>query len=129
MTSSRGRLLRGLVADDDPLIRKVMRGALESHGIDVVEASSGEEAVAVADSVDFAVIDARMPGLSLADTVAALRARHRIPLLVISGGIPGQHLSPDIDYLMKPFDLDVFLSSVDRLVATAMAHGEGKAFP
>ncbi len=40
MTSHRGRSARGLVADDDPLIRMVLRLALEGHGVEVDEATS-----------------------------------------------------------------------------------------
>ncbi len=118
MTSPRGEPVRGLVADDDDLIRVVMRAALEEHGVTVVEASSGAAAVAARDSVDFAIIDARMPGMPLEDTIAGLRARTPLPLLVMSGVAPSPGLPPDVSYLAKPLDLRLFLETVDRLIAT-----------
>jgi DNA-binding response OmpR family regulator len=116
MTSPRGEPVRGVVADDDSLIRSVVRAALEEHGFSIVEAASGAEAIAASSSVDFAVVDARMPGLSLAETVAALRAERWMPILVISGAAPNDGLPADASYLTKPFDLAALLSSVDELI-------------
>jgi DNA-binding response OmpR family regulator len=118
MTAPRGEPARGLVADDDDLIRVVMRAALESHGVMVVEAATGEAAVAAADSLDFAIVDARMPGLSLVDTIFGLRARSRIPILVMSGAPPDAELPTDVEYLAKPLDLQLFLTAVDRLIVS-----------
>jgi DNA-binding response OmpR family regulator len=115
MTSPRGEPVRGVVADDDSLIRSVVRAALEEHGFSIVEASSGAEAIAASRSVEFAIIDARMPGLSLAATVAGLRAERWMPILVISGGTPSDELPVDVSYLSKPFDLAALLSSLDTL--------------
>lgn len=116
---SQGTHWRCLVADDDVLVRTVIRVALEDRGITVVEASSGATAIAVADSVDFAVIDARMPGLSLAETIAGLRANRALPLLVVSGGAPASRLPADVAFMLKPIELEPFLAAVDRLTTAA----------
>ena len=95
-----------------------MRAALQEHGVTVVEASSGAAAIAVGDSVDFAIIDAQMPGMSLEETIAGLRARTRLPLLVMSGVVPGPSLPSDVSYLAKPLDLQLLLRAVDRMIGT-----------
>lgn len=114
--------MRGIVADDDPLIRMVLRVALEAHGVEVVEAASGEEAIAEVDSVDFGILDARMPGLPLLETIAGLRAHRQVPVLVISGGRLDDDLPDDVEHLMKPIELSVFLSAVDRLLESPRVH-------
>jgi len=125
MTSQGVKAARGLVADDDPLIRMVLRSALEGHGVEVTEAASGAEAIAAVQTVDFAIVDARMPGLPLLETIAGLRTHRRVPVLVISGGPSHEGLPADVDHLMKPIELAVFLSAVDRLLeASNVDRGE-----
>lgn len=127
MTPLGGTAARVLVADDDPLIRMVLRSALEEHGVEVAEAASGAEAIAAAHTVDLAVVDARMPGLSLLETIVGLRSQRRIPVLVISGAWLDDNLPDDVAYLMKPIELADFLSAVDRLLEVSTVHRGDKA--
>lgn len=62
-----------LVADDDNDLRSLIAGNLRRAGYQVIEAASGEEAVALAQSGSpaLALIDIKMPGM---DGVAVLRA-------------------------------------------------------
>ena len=67
---------RVLVADDEPGIRFVLRETLVEAGHEVVEAASGDEALAALASGEFAIafFDIRMPGpsgLELLDQVKA----------------------------------------------------------
>jgi CheY-like chemotaxis protein len=57
------RKARILVADDEPVIRKVVVASLTAAGYDVETASSGEEVVALADlrRPDLVVLDVEMP--------------------------------------------------------------------
>lgn len=81
--------IRVLIADDHAVVREGVRHVLGAeHGFDVVgEASNGEEAVMLAESLapDVAVLDISMPGLS--GLQAAQRIRERVPgcrVLVLS---------------------------------------------
>ena len=67
-----------LVADDDALVRSVLRMALASRGLAMVESSDVEETgrAAQAQALHLAVLDVNMPGGSVLDAVAALRASH-----------------------------------------------------
>lgn len=58
-------LLRVLVADDEPAIRRVVGALLSARGYAVDDARSGEEAVMAirARSADFALLDINMPGM------------------------------------------------------------------
>ena len=68
------RLLRALVAEMDPGMRRLLAGMLRVDGWDVREAADGDEAVAIADSwhPDALVIDV-MPGGDGMDGLAAVR--------------------------------------------------------
>ena len=85
-----------LVADDSPVVRDVIAQALRAHGLLVVVASDGEEALAMLEAqarVDVVVTDIEMPRLDGLALVRALRGRERtrdVPVVAISmrGGEP-----------------------------------------
>ena len=110
-----------LVADDDALVRSVLRMALASRGLAVVESSDVEETrrAAQAQALHLAVLDVNMPGGSVLDAVAALRASHaHLPVLVLSGDMsaPAELDNADYEFARKPIELDDFLERVERLL-------------
>jgi DNA-binding response OmpR family regulator len=125
MVSVSGDTTRTLVVDDDSLVRSVLRAALERIGHEVTEAPAGDIAVSLSGtgSFDLVIVDARMPGLSLDDTLAGIRGAlepHQPGVLVISGApVDGQLLEThSAGYLTKPIDLRDFLSAVRLAVAS-----------
>lgn len=111
-----------LVADDDALVRSVLRMALASRGFAVVETCDVDETRRAAQSqaLHLAVLDVNMPGGSVQDAVAALRASHaHLPVLVLSGDLspPGELHDADCEFARKPIELDDFLERVERLLA------------
>jgi len=90
-------VLRVVVADDHPLFRQAVCGAIDRHpGLALVgEAADGHEALALIDALepDVAVLDHRMPGLSGAAVCEALQAREDRPataLLILSAFEDGE---------------------------------------
>jgi NarL family two-component system response regulator LiaR len=80
MPVARVHPLRVLVVDDDPLVRRAIRHALERGGIDVVaEATDGAEAVAAALELipDLILMDLDMPNVD--GVTATIRIRRRAP--------------------------------------------------
>jgi len=85
-----------LVADDSPVVRDIVAQALRAHGLRVLVASDGEEALALFSSharVDIVVTDIDMPRLDGLALIRALRKRdesRHIPVVAISmrGGDP-----------------------------------------
>jgi chemotaxis protein histidine kinase CheA/CheY-like chemotaxis protein len=85
-----------LVADDSPVVRDVIAQALRAHGLQVLVASDGEEALALLAAharVDIVVTDIDMPRLDGLALVRALRSRTAskdLPVVAISmrGGEP-----------------------------------------
>lgn len=111
-----------LVADDDALVRSVLRMALASQGYAVVESCNVDETRRAAQSrvLHLAVLDVTMPGGTVLDAVSALRASHaRLPVLILSGNLspPGGLDDADCEFARKPIELDDFLERVERLLA------------
>jgi chemotaxis protein histidine kinase CheA len=78
-----------LVAEDSPIIRDLIVESLRAHGLRVLEAGDGREALdqlASQPDIDLLVTDVEMPRLDGLGLIAQLRARggRRIPAIVVS---------------------------------------------
>jgi CheY-like chemotaxis protein len=111
-----------LIADDDPLIRTVLRHALEQQDYRVIDASNGDEAILMIerDNVGLIILDAHMPGPSLQQTIAVLQNNplsFAPPILVFSGDValPPDVLQAAAGHLAKPVEVGQFLSMVANL--------------
>ncbi|MFI1464147.1 response regulator transcription factor [Nocardia carnea] len=105
-----------LVADDDPVVREVVRRYLERDGRTVVETGDGRAAHAVLartgtpDDVELAVLDVMMPEPSGIDLCRAVRAGRRpdMPIILLTAlgdeddRVLGLEAGAD-DYVTKPF--------------------------
>jgi putative two-component system response regulator len=116
--------LRILLVDDEPALRELLRVTFEGASMDVVEAASGEEALAVlgGDLPDAVVLDLRLPGIGGADVCQRLRREDEtrdIPIVVLSGGDSSeleQALAAGADEVIgKPFSPLELLFVVERL--------------
>src|SRR5918999_4780723 len=83
--------LRTIVADDDPLVRRLIRDTLQRESVTVIaEASTGREAVELAlfYRPDVVVMDYMMPEL---DGIEATRRIHEqdaaIPVVLLTGSV------------------------------------------
>lgn len=101
---------RVLLVDDDPHIRALLAFAFDKAGMEVCEASDGEEALAeVARAApDLVVLDINMPRMDGLEVCRRLRSSSEIPVLFLSSRddefdrVLGIELGAD-DYVVKPF--------------------------
>lgn len=116
-----------LIADDDSLVRGVLRIALTRAGYTVVEACDATEALVaqVAYSPELVILDINMPGGTLRDTLGSLRERQpELRVLVLSGESepPVDLTGPACDFARKPIDLDDLLGRVELLLSHTTGH-------
>jgi CheY-like chemotaxis protein len=81
------RGVRALVVDDDADTRQLIRTVLEQQGAEVVEAASGEDALALARQAGFDLLlaDIAMPGMDGYELIAEIRnARPSIAAVAVS---------------------------------------------
>ena len=103
-----------LVVDDEEGNRDLLRRRLERNGYSVIEASSGEDALALVASqqIDLVLLDMLMPGLDGRAVLERLKgdaATRDIPVIMVSALDSLQEIAKCIqagaeDYLPKPFD-------------------------
>jgi PAS domain S-box-containing protein len=102
-----------LLVEDEEMVRRLARRVLEGTGYAVLEAATGDEAIAIANRrdqrIDLIITDVIMPGMSGQELSAKLREqRPGIPVLYVSGYSEEaitQHgqLLPNTAFLQKPF--------------------------
>jgi len=123
--------LRVLVVDDDPDLRRLVCRTLRGRGFDVDEADRGLEALAKLkeQQPDLILLDAMLPEIHGFDICRKIKSSDRygnIPVIMMSSIYRGWRFARDLkeaygvsEFLEKPFDLQVLLSTVDRVAAGA----------
>ena len=115
---------RVLIVDDERDMRELLARMLEGVGFEVVKASSGEEALGVADTtrVDLVITDLWMPGINGVELLQELDRRHLgAEVIVLSGHVTeGTRQKMDslgaFAVLTKPFEPRELLSTVREAV-------------
>jgi signal transduction histidine kinase len=121
---------RILLVEDDPRVRTATVGALEDLGYEPVACSSGAEALALFDSMDFDLVisDVIMPEMTGPEMIREMKARRiDIAVLFVTGYV-GEGEGEDLvgyDLLRKPFTV----STLSTSVATALARGTSGSRP
>ncbi|MGE5697321.1 MAG: response regulator transcription factor [Candidatus Sericytochromatia bacterium] len=123
---------RVLIADDDEVVRDVVRRYLERDGLDVTVAGDGVEALRVLGSerIDVAVLDVMMPGPNGLTLCRTLRNGGGFPVPVIlltalgeeDDRIAGLEAGAD-DYVTKPFSPRELALRVRSVLRRAPAAG------
>ena len=108
--------MKVLVADDDPIARRLVEASLQRAGYDPVTAVDGVEALRLLEPLDgprLAVLDWLMPGLDGLSVCRAIRTARQEPyvyVVVLTGNeghediVEGLDAGAD-DYMTKPCDL------------------------
>lgn len=113
---------RILVVDDQEELRSVFARLFADHGYEVIEATSGKEAIALIQRSWFhaVVSDVQMPDMSGVDLLRAVREHDKDLAVLLISGAPDLKTALQaveygaIEYLTKPPDLDHLLASVER---------------
>jgi CheY-like chemotaxis protein len=129
-----------LVIDDDVAVRQTIALLLEDVGIEVVQAADGKEGLRAfqRSRPDLIVTDIIMPEKEGIQTIIDIRKSDRyLPIIAISGG--GRVGNTDFleiasrlgatTTLPKPFDPEVLVGLVHRLVEEAKQHKPAAAGP
>src|SRR5262245_32249900 len=113
-----------LVTDSEDDVRQLVRVVLAQRGIDVVEATTGDAALARAPDADLVVLDLLLPGRDGVSLCRALKAdpvTARLPVMVLTGigdqDSRARALAAGADaYLTKPFGARRLADSVAALL-------------
>jgi len=99
-----------MIVEDDPDIRLVLSTYLEDEGYRVLEAATGEAALALVldETPDIALVDLRLPGIHGFDVIRSIRGTSHLPIICVTAQadshdvVAGLEAGAD-DYVTKPF--------------------------
>jgi two-component system KDP operon response regulator KdpE len=119
-----------LVVDDEPQIMRTLRTNLTVRGYDVVEAPTGERALAVAGErrLDIVLLDLGLPGIGGLEVLARLRQASEVPVIVLTvrdqeaDKVAALDAGAD-DYVTKPFGMDELLARLRAQLRRAHPDG------
>ncbi|HEY0653581.1 MAG TPA: response regulator [Chryseosolibacter sp.] len=113
-----------VVAEDFNVSRKIIVSTLAKEGFKVMEASDGNEAVALFDgrAIDLLITDFNMPnknGAELIKEVRSLKKYEYLPILLLTTEVREEKIQQALDgnitaFIKKPFDTQDFLKIVKR---------------
>lgn len=109
-----------MLVDDEREFIEILSQRLETRGLKVIVATSGQEALAMTDDQNFdvAVVDFAMPGINGIETLKQIKEkRPDIEVIMLTGqgtiqsGIEAMKHGA-IDYLEKPVDLTLLMEKI-----------------
>ena len=124
---------RILIIDDEADMVTLLTKGLEAHGHEVMTAANGWDGLTLAriEKPDLILLDNVMPKMDGATTLASLRAMketRNIPVVMITALSDKEHVTEALkngaaDYIVKPFDIDVLLKRISRVLKSECATG------
>jgi two-component system, OmpR family, KDP operon response regulator KdpE len=125
-----GVRVRVLIVDDEPQIQRVLRPALTACGYEVLEATTGHDALRkiAASAPDIAVVDLGLPDMDGKDVLREARAFSKIPIIVLSARdreaekIVALDSGAD-DYVEKPFGIGELMARLRAALRHAAQDG------
>lgn len=123
-----------LVVEDEPAVRSLAVRMLRDHGYTVVEASNGQEAQRVVETlpehaIHLLLTDLVMPGMSGVELATWVQARcPGVCILFMSGyarQVSVNHDNPYVAFLQKPFSRHMLLSQVRCLLDAVAVNAAG----
>ncbi|MCJ7551554.1 MAG: response regulator, partial [Anaerolineae bacterium] len=128
-----------LIVDDQPANRRLLAGALSTLDVNVIEAQTGEEALAIArqgHELCVVLLDVHMPGMDGYTLASELRQNPNtatLPIVFISADEPdaAEHArTPEtgaVDFLSKPVSPRILLSKVRVFLELFLKRGQLEA--
>ncbi len=127
-------MIRVLVVDDEPQIRRALSLHLGVRGYEVFEADTGERAIQMAASEhpDVVLLDLGLPGMDGVLVIQALRGWTTMPIIVLTvrdderSKVQALDAGAD-DYVTKPFGMAELLARVRAVLRRNPTTDEGAA--
>ena len=120
-----------LVVDDEDLIRSSLKERFEATGYRVLEAETGERALAsLEDGVDLALLDYKLPDADGLALLKQIRSAEPDTLVILMTAYASVETAVEAmkqgayDYVRKPFDLDEVQLLVERALETTRLRRE-----
>jgi DNA-binding response OmpR family regulator len=121
--------VRILIVEDEDAIAVPLAEGLSREGFEVTRVANGADAL-TSPEPDLVLLDLRLPDMDGLDVCRELRARSRVPIIVVTAKgeevdrVVGLEVGAD-DYVVKPFGLRELVARIRAVSRRAGARGEG----
>ena len=125
--------MKALVADDVPMIRKLVEYHLKQIGFEILNAADGAEALALATNskFDLILLDVMMPeidGLEVLRKIREGKTNRETPIIIMTAYGDSARVVKAIDYgandfITKPIQQEVFRQKIFKAINTASTGG------
>jgi len=114
-----------LMADDEALIRKLVKDFLKREGFILLEASDGKEAMDIfnanTDKIDLVILDVMMPIYDGWSVCRQIRKTSKVPIIMLTAKSeePDEILGFDLgadEYISKPFSPNILMARVKAIL-------------
>jgi two-component system, NtrC family, sensor kinase len=111
-----------LLVDDEKAFREILAKRLTRRGLQVLEASRGEEALQILEEnpADLIILDVKMPGMNGLETLKHIKTRHpAVEVIMLTGhastqdGVEGIKAGA-FDYLTKPIEIEQLFTKLTQ---------------
>ena len=127
--------LRILVVDDERAIRSFLKVSLSSHGYNVFESATAEEALekSVSTHPDAIILDLGLPDIDGIEVVRKIRKRSKMPIIILSvreepiDKVAALDAGAD-DYLTKPFSTRELLARLRAVMRRLLPLNKEEVF-
>jgi len=129
MTENAPLKKRVLIVDDEPAIGKVLGIALKLAGYEVIQTTSGAEAIELVrmQAPHVILLDVVMPGVTGLEVLDQVRKFSRVPIIIFSGHPEVVRFALKMgadDSIAKPFDPGLLVEKIKVLLDTSRAAKE-----
>jgi len=118
-------LARILIADDDPMILRLLEASLGAAGHDIATAVDGREVLETIEDTkpDIVILDSMMPEVSGLEVLKVLKANEtlmHLPVILMTARAEEEDIAEGLqlgakEYLVKPFPPKDLVAVIDRL--------------
>jgi DNA-binding NtrC family response regulator len=121
-----------LVVEDEDKLRRVLQLQLETAGFQVLQASTAEQGLKLAEQADLVLTDLKLPGMDGLGLLASLRRQNStIPVVVMTAFGTVENAveamkSGAADFVMKPFSLDYLMTVVNKALEMRSLRAENQ---
>jgi DNA-binding NtrC family response regulator len=121
-----------LIVEDEEKLRRVVQLQLQTAGFEVLQASTAEQGLKLAEQADLVLTDLRLPGMDGLALLAELRRQNSTTPVVVMTAFGTVESAVEamksgaVDFLMKPFALDHLMTVVQKALEVRALRAENR---
>lgn len=121
-----------LVVEDEDKLRRVLQLQLDGAGFQVLQASTAEQGLKLADQADLVLTDLKLPGMDGLELLEQLRRQNSLtPVIVMTAFGTVENAveamkSGAADFLLKPFSLDHLMAVIQKALEVRELRAENR---